>query len=261
MQKSIVLSLYRTLRRLTVELSAAAVARGLSIDHEIAKLPEAFPFAPWHTEPLPVLRARFNYTRKWNPESSDATIELNRGFAALRQCERRIVQLTAEDWQPRPAALTHSVGDVVRHSRYGYRGVVYGWDSAFDASKRSMSDRVRSSLERGLDQPFYQILVHHADASVSGDGVMARQHFSSAESPKRPMLSTYVPQENLFLDDKPSDLSTEEAREWSGRVTHPDLENYFSLCIPPRDDDVAAPRRSVKYVANEALRELYPEDN
>ena len=283
------LALYRSLRRAAAHLVVASDARGLALEDEIAKIPEAFPQAPWRSSAADfpsaldfahrTVRVRFDAVRRWDPTGGDAQTELMRGFAALRQCERRLAQLADPSWLGRDAAVQLCVGDVVRHRRFNYRAVVFGWDRTCDGKKRAMTEKMKRSLSGGLDQPFYQLLVDHADAQrVAGDGVDSRLHFSSAESTKRPMLSTYVPQENLVLDNVVGEFERASAAGESaaatgvggarddaaasynfldGRVAHPEIETFFSLVVPPVPGGA---RRGAKYVANERLRECYPED-
>ena len=280
------LALYRSLRKAAAHLVIATEARGLALEDEISKIPEAFPQAPWHSSAADfpsaldfahrTVRVRFDAVRRWDTESDDAHAELMRGFAALRQCERRLAQLADPSWCGRDAAVALCVGDVVRHCRFNYRAVVFGWDRTCDSAKRAMTEKMKNSLSDGLDQPFYQLLVDHADAKrVAGDGVDSRLHFSSAESTKRPMLSTYVPQENLVLDDVVSEFERASVESESaaaagaplggrdshnfldGRVAHPEIETFFSVVVPPVPGGA---RRGAKYVANEQLRERYPED-
>lgn len=80
------------------------------------------------------------------------------------------------------------VGDVVRHKRYHYRGVVVGYDDTCQATDEWYS---RNQTQPDREQPWYQVLVHGSSHS------------------------TYVAEENLLVD--PS----------GEQVIHPLVRDYF----------------------------------
>jgi heat shock protein HspQ len=53
--------------------------------------------------------------------------------------------------------IRFSVGELVRHARFGYRGVVAGWDRRCRADHGWYSSN-RTQPDR--DQPWYHVLVH-----------------------------------------------------------------------------------------------------
>lgn len=71
------------------------------------------------------------------------------------------------------ANIKFHVGQVVRHKRYNYRGVVYGWDPVCSSSEEWMLSMGVDGLPGGRAQPFYKVLVDERD---------------------RPFLNTYVAQ-------------------------------------------------------------------
>ncbi len=83
-----------------------------------------------------------------------------------------------------------SVGDLVNHLRFGYRGVIVDVDSRFQASD-DWYDMVAKSRPP-KNKPWYHVLVHGSDHS------------------------TYVAERHLELDDS------------SDPVEHPMLEHFFS---------------------------------
>jgi len=81
-----------------------------------------------------------------------------------------------------------TVGDVVRHQRYDYRGVVVGYDETCQASDEwYASNRTQSDRE----QPWYHVLVHGSTHS------------------------TYVAEENLTSDD------------CGEQIVHPLVKSFF----------------------------------
>ena len=88
-----------------------------------------------------------------------------------------------------PTAQRFAPGDIVRHKRYDYGGVVVDVDLACEASE-SWYDANQTQPDRG--QPWYHVFVHE------------RSH------------TTYVAEENLELDPAPQP------------VQHPLITHYFS---------------------------------
>lgn len=72
------------------------------------------------------------------------------------------------------------IGEVVRHSQYGYRGVVLGWDRKAEVDVSGWDGLRKSS--RGGDQPFYRLLPDYTDCAELLGG---------------PREVKYVAQENL----------------------------------------------------------------
>mgnify|MGYP002530883864 CR=1 FL=1 len=86
-----------------------------------------------------------------------------------------------------------SLGQIVQHLRYGYRGVIVGWDPRCQAEDEWYEAQMRGKAYRPTkDQPWYHVLVHQATHT------------------------TYVAQQNLAPD--PS----------LAPVEHPQLLRFFS---------------------------------
>lgn len=137
-----------------------------------------------------------------------------------------------DEARERPPGLAFRVGDVVRHLRYNYRGVVCGWDLTCAASEEWIQRMGVDALPRGRAQPFYNVLVDCRD---------------------RAFQSTYAAQENIRLltpADAPSDWACQ----------HPDLGKHFRGLArgPPAAD--GAPGRT-HYVPNDFLRAKYRHDD
>ncbi|XP_075034618.1 F-box only protein 21 isoform X2 [Mixophyes fleayi] len=87
--------------------------------------------------------------------------------------------------------VCYSVGLVVRHKRYDYSGVIFGWDPMCMMPPDWIENLALYPLPDGANQPFYSVLLE--DGSCS-----------------------YVAQENLEPHPAP------------GRILHPDIDLYFS---------------------------------
>lgn len=69
-----------------------------------------------------------------------------------------------------------SIGDVIRHNKFGYRGVIVDIDTQF-----SLSDDWYDSVARSRppkDQPWYQVLVHGSDSNT----YVAERHLQADDS-------------------------------------------------------------------------------
>ena len=234
-------SLYRSLIRTAAQLQQAAGTVSLDPLDELRKfftpalLGELAPRA--RGGPLvAAVRQQFALHRTY-PAAAPETEELiSAGFRALRQAGERIAQLQQPDWRPRHEqfpSVRYATGDCVQHRRYGYHGVIVGWDGycmQTEEWKRAM--RIEE-LEFGSGQPFYHVLVDTRD--------------------RTPPQTCYVAQENVRRI--PDELGAEEEGQAVGRrtmpVQHPDIEEYMSSFVP-------APE--FYYVPSEWLRQQYPED-
>uniref|UniRef100_A0A1I8IGG6 YccV-like domain-containing protein n=1 Tax=Macrostomum lignano TaxID=282301 RepID=A0A1I8IGG6_9PLAT len=89
--------------------------------------------------------------------------------------------------QRRPAGLSYRVGQIVSHSRFGYRCVVIGWD-AEAAAPESFVRRTRphSSSAEAAPDPWYLVLLDDRDGA--------------------PGRVAYLPQASLAFDRLPSKL-------------------------------------------------------
>jgi len=89
-----------------------------------------------------------------------------------------------------------SVGDVILHNKFGYRGVIVDLDAQFSLSDAWYEQVARSRPPK--DKPWYHILVHGSDSS------------------------TYVAERHLQLDDS------------GEQIDHPLLGRWFSAFIDGR---------------------------
>eukprot|EP00946_MAST-07B_sp_MAST-7B-sp1_P003863 g3863.t1 len=235
----VVPALYRALLRSARRLESSARARGIPGRDEARRFernPGAACVAAAGVEPTPteVVRAEFQAARGWK-DTADVQDRVTLGFRTLRQADERISQLDSPRWKPRNPSITFYVGQVVRHRKYNYRGVIVGYDPhcrATDTWKKTMGVHM---LKRQHHQPFYNLLVDRRD------------------DPRR--YRTYCAEENL----------EDEIEHWeSGGVgegpsgsgggkeplEHPEIVDFFSSWSP----------LDGRYCLGEELRRDYPED-
>ncbi len=92
-----------------------------------------------------------------------------------------------------PIAHAHfSIGDVVRHRIFDFRGVVFDVDPVF-ANSEEWYQAIPEEVRPRKDQPFYHLLAENAESSYVA----------------------YVSQQNLLLDDE------------GGPVSHPAIGGIF----------------------------------
>lgn len=101
---------------------------------------------------------------------------------------------SAEVRSPRPAHVKFRVGQVVRHKRFGYRGVIIGWDAVAKAPGSWMKKAFAGFKSQLQHQPNYLILVDVRDR------------------PKQ--MTTYVAQDNLEVLQRTV-------------ITHPQADDFF----------------------------------
>ena len=94
------------------------------------------------------------------------------------------------------SSTAFSVGDVVRHLRFKYRGVIVDVDAQFSGTEEWYEMMARSCPPK--DRPWYHVLVHGADHS------------------------TYVAERHLALDDS------------GEQVAHPQLGAFFDSFVDGR---------------------------
>jgi heat shock protein HspQ len=100
--------------------------------------------------------------------------------------------MSANPEMPAIAEARFSIGDVVRHRIFDFRGVVFDIDPIF-ANSDEWYDAIPESVRPSKDQPFYHLFAENADSSYIA----------------------YVSQQNLLPDGE------------NGPVNHPAIEGYF----------------------------------
>ena len=100
---------------------------------------------------------------------------------------------------PPVAHARFSIGDVVRHRMFDFRGVIFDVDPVF-ANSEEWYEAIPAAIRPAKDQPFYHLLAENAESSYVA----------------------YVSQGNLVPDD------TDEP------VDHPAIANLFEAFEPGR---------------------------
>lgn len=90
---------------------------------------------------------------------------------------------------PPISAAKFSIGDVVRHRLFDFRGVIYDIDPVF-ANSEEWYESIPKDLQPAKDQPFYHLFAENADSSYVA----------------------YVSQQNLVADDSGEPVSHPEVR-------------------------------------------------
>lgn len=89
---------------------------------------------------------------------------------------------------PRRAGVAFAVGDIIRHRKVGYRGVVYGVDPTFSLTEEWYETVARSRPPK--DSPWYHVLV---DGATHTTYVAERHLAASADLAQidHPLLGQY----------------------------------------------------------------------
>lgn len=126
---------------------------------------------------------------------------VDRGLDALRLLNTHYHRLVEEMRRTRQEksqivdTVKYKIGQVFRHKKYGYKGIIYGFDETCQRDEEWM----RQMGVRNPDMPFYYALPDEMDSTRFFGGFR---------------LSKYVAEENIAaLDD--------------GKVVHRALENFF----------------------------------
>jgi hemimethylated DNA binding protein len=119
--------------------------------------------------------------------------------------------------------IKYRVGDVMRHKRYGYRGVIFGYDPHCALSSEWQRQMRVAELPNGATQPFYNVLV--------------------TNDRERHNQTTYVAQENIQL------LGVDDGDDQGLELNHDEIGRYFE----------SFDREQYRYLPNEYTRHLYPE--
>ncbi|NXR60481.1 FBX21 protein, partial [Rhadina sibilatrix] len=96
---------------------------------------------------------------------------------------------------PKPEYIKFRVGQVIIHRRFGYSGVIVGWDVKANTPEEQLQPRYSPVKQDLKDTPHYRILINKANGSGKS--------------------TAYVPEEEITVI-----MGLE--------VYHPDMETYFS---------------------------------
>jgi len=129
-------------------------------------------------------RANHRHAAEWETPL-DAAFEGLRRLATLESDLEEMVKVRRQRDKYREQ-VQHRVGQVLAHRKYGYRGVIVGWDGR---CRRSAEWLAANNLPQNyIDMPFYYVLPDQADCQRLFKG---------------PRESKYVAQENLVIRRAP----------------------------------------------------------
>jgi len=163
-----------------------------------------------------------------------ASDELDMAFEALRRISARVSEMEDPDHELKPPHIQLDVGQIFRHRKHGYRGVIVQWYTECPLDDEWVQRW--GPFQRGRDQPFYQTMIDTKD---------------------RPRgLMTFAAEENLIpLKDRPteSDADVEEAGYLCGRllpIEHPLFEKMFQEGSPVNG----------RHILQDHVQKDFPED-
>jgi hemimethylated DNA binding protein len=186
---ALVRSLYRNLRR-GVNLLEQEIAR----HPELTGAQEAARFLlPLHLDSkqlnelslLEVTRKQFS-AHKGYTASEEVNDLIDLAFRAIRQTDERI-SILQTDWKPKDNSIKYSCGDCVTHRKYGYRGVVIGWDPECKATDQWIKLMGIKDLDNGTNQPFYSVLVDVRDRTDAQTTYVAQENMETLQSNEGPI--------------------------------------------------------------------------
>ena len=159
-------TLYRHLRRAAADLDARL--DGPSRARELQRFAAHNPCSAPVLQPESVGRARLglnahlslvHFLRACFDHSSDEQQETlqDYGFASLRLAQERIERVSDGRWHPKPASVALDIGQIYRHKKHRFRGVVVEWYASCPADDAWLE--AYGPFERGREQPFYRTLV------------------------------------------------------------------------------------------------------
>jgi heat shock protein HspQ len=117
----------------------------------------------------------------------------------MSRSESQDVVSTAGVRMPPVATARFSIGDVVRHRLFDFRGVIFDVDPVF-ANSEEWYESIPEAVRPAKDQPFYHLLAENAESSYVA----------------------YVSQQNLLHDDSDEP------------VDHPAIDGLFTGLVGGR---------------------------
>jgi F-box protein 21 len=117
---------------------------------------------------IPYILEHFQQHSPWDVSLIESHIlPLFYGFPEYGKLREMIWEIRQGDKQERGVvrrdaktreSVVYSVGQVFRHKRYGYEGVIVGWDTCCDAGETWINQMGVDELGRGRTQSFYHVL-------------------------------------------------------------------------------------------------------
>ena len=115
----------------------------------------------------------------------DSAVALDLGLAALRRLSERTACVRGETWEPKPEQVKLSVGQIFRHKKWGFRGVVVDWYDGCPADARWQE--THGPFEEGVEQPFYRTLVDTRDRPNPFMSIAAQENLEPLEGETVPV--------------------------------------------------------------------------
>jgi hemimethylated DNA binding protein len=158
----------------------------------------------------------------------------------LLQVNRHVRWMCTESFAPKAAEIAFSLGQLIKHRKYGWTGVVVGYDATCYAGEDWKAAAKVSELTAGQEQPFYHILPN----------CLRRLEAAEIGGTTSKLSSTvYVAQENVDLIDVSCD-HTNSVNVALSMLLNPALPRYFSSLHVD----------SLTFVPDDSMESLYNED-
>ena len=126
--------------------------------------------------------------------------------------------------QPEEGVIKYDLGQCLTHRKFGYKGVIIGWDTKCRQPEEWCKAMEIDTLSRGRKQPFYHVLVHEHD------------------------MVTYVAEELV----EPTAPTT---------IDHPRFEEHFVQFTGPSGFAPMEDKETGTWKPNKNLRSTYPLDH
>lgn len=149
-----------------------------------------------------------------SPSLETASADLDLAFEAMRRISARVGEISESSWQPKPKEVKLSIGQIFRHRKHGYRGVIVAWYPSCPLDDQWVAQW--GPFVDGTDQPFYQTMIDTKDRPQA--------------------MMTFAAQENLeLLEDDVFDADHEGEDGDPSRlvgVDHPMMQKLFRAGPP-----------------------------
>lgn len=122
---------------------------------------------------------------------------------ALAGLELRLRQLELQAAADKCAGVQFSLGVVIKHRRYNYRGVIFGYDPRCLAPEEWIQMMHVDQLPRGRNQPFYHVLVDERDRPGGQTTYVAQENIAPARTAahvQHPLVAHFF--SGFSLDDR-----------------------------------------------------------
>lgn len=118
------------------------------------------------------------------PEDREVQEAVDGGFEALRISEVLSDAKQRRELTRDRQGIRYSVGAKVEHLRFGYCGIIYGWDRICTQPVEWMVRMKVFDLPSGANQPFYYVLPDARGASVTESRYVAQDNIRQALPPR-----------------------------------------------------------------------------